>query len=335
MPLQAYSRIPPNNYVKAVKDYFSRGGFQNGLNPNIIGRIWYVTGEQPTSVAGLAVNPHQGSNSNSGRAPNNAFATIAKALAVVDSYDIVILSGIFREQVVAPVGPYDITIMGSANDPRQATSSGVATGGGSSWLAPASPAATTPLIRVISQGWRFLNLQMAPVAASACITFDRRETAAIPDSSHGSVEGCYFSTGGASGFGVEIIECKKIRIEGCTFEALTGASGTGIKSTAGGGIANASHMTVRNCKFVQNINDINTVMDFGLIEKNVFFSTNPIEAGIRIKLSGGNGRNRVLMNQFSDVAADVTIAKGYTPGTSDVWNNYVAGTAALIVAVPT
>lgn len=335
MTIQAYSRIPPNNYWKAVKDYFNRGGFVNGLNPAIVGRIWYVTGEQATGVVGLATNPHQGSNSNSGRSPNNAFATIAKALSVVDSYDIVILSGVFREQVVAPVGPYDITIVGASNDPRQATSSGVATGGGASWLAPASPAATTPLIRVISQGWRFVNLQMAPVAASACITFDRRETAAIPDSSHGAVENCYFTTGGASAFAIEIIETKRNRIENNVFEAQTGASGTAIKGTAGLGIATSSHNTIRNNRFVQNINDINCQMNFSLIEKNVFFSTNPIEAGIRIKLDGGTGRNRVLLNQFSDIAADVVIAKGYTPATGDVWNNYVAGTAALIVAVPT
>jgi hypothetical protein len=44
--------------------------------------------------------------------------------------------------------------------------------------------------------------------------------------------------------------------------------------------------------------------------------------------------NQVINNIFSDVAANVTIAKGYKPGANDQWRNYVDGTAAYIVAVP-
>jgi hypothetical protein len=331
--------IPPANLWGSVKQFFQRGGFVNGLNPTVVGRIWYVNGEQNTANLGNSGNPSiviRGSDSNTGRSPSSPFATIGRALQLIDQYDIIVLSGVFREQVVAPIGVYDVTIIGSGNDPRQATNGGVATGGGSSWLAPASPVATTPLIRVICQGWRFRNLQMAPVAGAACITFDRRETTAIPDSSHGSVEGCYFTTGGAAGFGIEGIEVKRLRIEDCIFEALTGATGAGIKTTAGLGIAAPSHWRVRRNKFVQGVVDMNCLsLNFSDIQHNIFYSTNPIEAGTRMVLNGSTGRNRVLLNQFSDVAADVTIAKGYTPATSDVWNNYVAGTAALIVTVPT
>ena len=271
-----------------------------------------------------------------GGGPRGSFATFTALKPHLKTRDLIILSGVLREQAVCPVGVKDVTVLGACNELRQATSDGVPNGGGACWLAPTSPAATTPLIRVIEQGWSFENIQFAPVAASACITFDRRETAAIPDSSHGAVRNCYFTTGGASGFGVELIEVKKTVIEDCLFEALTGASGTAIKGTAGSGIAAKSHLLIRRNRFVLNINDIDIPStDYSLITQNVFFSTNPIEAGIRIKLSGSTGRNRVLLNQFSDVAADVTIAKGYTPGTNDVWNNYVAGTAALIVTVPT
>lgn len=261
------------------------------------------------------------------------FSTFAALKPLLKSRDVVILGGVLREQVVAPI-VYDVTIIGAANDNRQSTSGGVPTGGGASWLAPTSPVATTPLIRVVAQGWRFINIQMAPVAGAACITFDRRETTAIPDSSHGSVENCYFSTGGASGFGIEIIDCKKIRIEGNIFEALTGASGTAIKRTAGSGIADISHCSIRNNRFVQNVNDIDCPMNFGLIEGNFFNATNPIEGGKRVVINGGTGRNRVLNNAFSDVAADVTIAKGYTPGANDVWRNWTSNTNVPIVTVP-
>lgn len=324
--------VPAGNFLAALKQFVARGGAANGLNPAVVGRIWYVNANTTTNRASHA-GP-VGSDGNNGRTPSTPFATMSRAFSFIDSYDIIVVDGVIREQLTAPVGVFDVTIIGAANQPRQATSGGVPTNGGACWLAPSSPVATTPLLRVINQGWTIANIMMAPVAGAACITFDRRETAVIPDSSHGSVLGCYFATGGASGFGVELIEVKKTLIENCIFEALTGASGTAIKGTAGLGIAAISHTTIRGNKFVQNINDINMVSNFGLIEKNTFFSTNPIEGGIRIKLDGSTGRNRVLLNQFSDIAADVTIAKGYTAGTSDVWNNYVAGTAALIVALP-
>lgn len=313
-----------------VRNFNDRGGFVNGLNPAVVGRIWYVQGETPTQTTG---GQPQGSDSNTGRSPLSPFATIARALSFIDDFDVIVLGGVFREQVVAPV-VYDVTVIGAANDPRQSTNSGVATGGGSSWLAPASPAATTPLIRVLAQGWRFINIQFAPVAASACITFDRRETVAIPDSSHGSVLGCYFSTGGSAGHGVELIEVKKIRIENCIFEALTGAGGHAIKSTAGLGIANCNHGIIRGNKFVQNANDIFVVGDRFLVERNVFYSTNPVTVGNRVNFLGGTD-TAVLDNSFKDVAADITIAKGYKSGTTGQWRNWSSDTNVPIVTVPT
>jgi len=284
------------------------------VGSSVINRVWYLFPQ--------------------GGGPRGAFSTFADLSPNLRNRDTILLSGVLREQVIAP-DVYDVTIIGAADDPRQATNSGIPTGGGASWLAPASPVALTPLIRVISQGWNFSNLQMAPVAGAACITFDRRETAAIPDSSHGSVDNCYFTTGGANGIGIEGIEVKRLRIEDCIFEALTGATGAGIKTTAGAGIAAPNHWTIRNNRFVQGVVDINCLsLNFSLLEHNIFFSTNPIEAGTRITLIGSTGRNRVLDNNFSDVAADVTIAKGYTPAANDVWRNWTSNTNVPIVTVP-
>ena len=269
-----------------------------------------------------------------GGGPRGAYTTFAALKPNLRSRDTILFSGVLKEQAVCPVGVYDVSIIGAANEPRQATSGGVPTGGGASWLAPTSPTATTPLIRVIEQGWSFENIQFAPVAASACITFDRRETAAIPDSSHGAVKGCYFSTGGSAGHGVELIEVKKIVIEDCVFEALTGAGGHAIKSTAGAGIANVNHCTIRRNKFVQNANDIFVVGDRCLVTENVFYSTNPVTVGNRVNFAGGTD-TAVLDNSFKDVAADVTIAKGYKPGTTGQWRNWTSDTNVPIITVPT
>lgn len=318
------------NLWGSVRDFFNRGGFVNGLNPQIVGRIWYVNGNTETD-ADERKGP-VGSDTNPGNSPLAPFATIERVLEFVDCYDVVVLSGVFREQLVSPPGVFDVTFIGAENRPRQATDGGVPTGGGASWLSPDSPTATTPLFRVSEQGWSFYNIQFAPVASSACLHFVRKDTTAEYDGSHGEVNNCYFSAGGADGLGITYTEVRSLVIRNNRFEGL----GTGIKGIAGLGVAtNHRHLWEDNIFDIET-NDIDDgKLDYSVIRRNVFLSTNPIEGGVRMDLAGGvAGRNRVLLNQFSDVAGDVTIAKGYAPGANDVWNNYVAGTAALIVTVP-
>ena len=269
-----------------------------------------------------------------GGGPRGSFETFTSLKPNLRSRDLIYLSGVLREQAVCPVGVLDVTVLGAANQPRQATNGGVPTGGGASWLAPTTPVATTPLIRVIEQGWIFENIQFAPVAASPCITFDRRETAAIPDSSHGIVRGCYFSTGGASGHGIELIEVKKTIIEDCLFEALTGAGGYAIKNTAGGGVAAVSHSLIQRNRFIQNANDILiTSGQYNTVKNNVFTQTDVLLAGTRVSFTLGLN-NVVIDNSFKDVAADVTIAKGYAPGVTGQWRNWTSDTNVPIVTVP-
>lgn len=269
-----------------------------------------------------------------GNGPRGAFTTFAQIKPNLKSKDVIILGGVLREQAVTPLGVFDVTIMGAANQPRQATNGGVPTGGGASWLAPTSPVATTALIRVIEQGWSFENIQFAPVAASNCIEFDREETALIPDSSHGLVTGCYFSTGGAAGHGIGMKGVKKIVIENNLFEALTGAGGHAIHEILIGAVSVCSHCIIRGNKFMQNANDIRVAAgQFNLVEKNVFYSTNPVTVGNRVNLNGGIN-NAVLDNSFKDVAVDITIAKGYDPGVTGQWRNWSSDTNVPIVAVP-
>jgi len=265
-----------------------------------------------------------------GGGPRGSFETFTSLKPNLRSRDLIYLSGVLKEQAVCPVGVLDVTVLGAANQPRQATSGGVPTGGGASWLAPASPVATTPLIRVIEQGWAFENIQFAPVAASACITFDRRETAAIPDSSHGNVRGCYFSAGGATGIGVELIEVKKTNIENCIFEGLAGYA---IKNTAGDGIAAVTHFTIKNNKFMQNTNDVLiTNGQYGLTVENQFYTVHTA-GGTRLSFVGGLNC-AALDNSFKDAAADVTIVKGYVAAATGWWRNWTSDTNVPIVTIP-
>lgn len=317
MPTE-YTQQSPSNMWGAAKSFFNRGGYVNGLNPTIVGKIYYAHGQD-------------GSDSSSGLSPLAPFATIARALTFIDHGDILVLSGVFKEQVIAPL-KYDVTVIGGANKPRQATADGVATGGGASWLAPASPTATTALIQVVAQGWKFINIQFAPVANSDCIRFRRMETATIPDASHGSVIGCLFNTGGAGGCGINIGECSRITIEDCDFSAL--GTGTAIRNTADGGIMSPTFAHIKGNRFYRgNAGDIICALGNSLIEENVFFTLYATTGGWRINLDGGSAANMVINNYITDV--DTSIALGFKKCVAaDIWRNFVATVVDPKVVVP-
>lgn len=250
------------------------------------------------------------------------------------SRDLIYLSGVLREQAIAPVGVLDVTLLGAANRPRQATSGGVPTGGGASWLAPTTPTALTPLLTLREQGWTIINVMFAPVASSACIRLARAETTALNDASHATISGCYFVGGGASGIGIEDVGgCSRVLIEDCRFELLTGTAILGVST----GIAIPLGWIIRNNLFLRNTNSIAMSSSQGLVEGNTFNqAANDTNQKINlISVAAQGALNMVLYNAFSDLAANITIAKGYKPGTTDVWRNYAVDGASFTVGVPT
>ena len=265
-----------------------------------------------------------------GGGPRGSFETFEALAPNLRSRDLIYLSGVLREVAFTPVGVFDVTILGAANRPRQATNGGVPTGGGASWLAPTS-GVVRPNLNIIEQGWTVQNIQFAPPAGNDAIRFRRMETAIIPDGSHGRVLGCYFSTGGAAGCGVNVGECKRILIEDCDFEAL--GTGTAIRNTADGGVAQTGYGVIRNNRFQRgNAGDIIVAGNNYLVENNVFYSKFAVEGGWRINLDGGS-LNMVINNYVADI--DVTIALGFKKGSAgDVWRNFAATVVDPVVVVP-
>lgn len=265
-----------------------------------------------------------------GGGPRGSFETFTELAPNLRSRDLIYLSGVLKEQATTPVGVFDVTILGAANRPRQATNSGVPTGGGASWLSPASPS-RDPLLAVIEQGWTIQNIQMAPPASESCIRFRRRESATVPDGSHGKVLDCYFSTGGAAGNGVDVTECKRILIENCDFEAL--GTGTAILNTADGGVAQTNYGVIRGNRFQRgNAGDIIVAGNNYLIQNNIFYAKFAVEGGYRIDLNGG-ALNMVIDNYVADI--DITIALGFRKGSAgDIWRNFAATVVDPIVVVP-
>lgn len=268
-----------------------------------------------------------------GGGPRGAFSTFADLAPQLRSRDVIYLSGVLREQAQAPVGVYDVTILGAANQPRQATNGGVPTGGGASWLAPTTVEAGKALLELIEQSWTIENIQFAPPAALDCIRFRRMETATIPDASHGIVRGCYFSTGGAAGHGVNLGECKRIRVENCEFESLTGVGATAIRRSADGGIANANMCTIVGNHFGGCSNDIILANGTNIVVKDNEFEDAVDGARKFIQVTGAG--LRAFNNYFRQVAtAGYSVANGFEGGATDTWRNYVTDAVDPIVANP-
>ena len=123
-----------------------------------------------------------------GRSPSGTFTTFASLSPHLRSRDLIYLIGVLREQALAPLGAFDVTLLGAANQPRQSTNAGVPTGGGATWLAPTSPVATTPLLELREQGWSlraFAERSASLTAAESRNTFatsSSRSTRFVPSS---------------------------------------------------------------------------------------------------------------------------------------------------------
>jgi len=268
-----------------------------------------------------------------GGGPRNSFTTFTDLAPNLLSRDLIYLSGVLREQAIAPQDVFDVTILGAANRPRQATDAGVPTGGGASWLPPSSGAvAATPLLKLREQGWTIENIMFSPHTSSACIRLSRAEIASDMDGSHAIIRGCYF-VGGTTGIGIEDVGgCSRVVIEENRFEGLTGTAIKGIST----GIAVPSHWRIARNRFNGNTNAIGMSLTEGLVDHNYIRQT-ANDANFKVNLvavAAQGSLNQVIKNIFPDVAANITVAKGYKPGTDDVWRNWGTGAADEIVAVP-
>lgn len=318
----------PSNYWASVKSFAQRGGFVNGLQPSLVGKVWFVNANTTSSRGPV------GSDGNSGLSPLTPFATVERAFEFIKSYDVIVIDGVIREQIVAPAEVYNVTVMGGCNlTPRQATSSGVATGGGASWLPPTSPTAATPLLEVYSAGWSFIDIQFNPHTSSAAVRLTRSASVDATDGSHARFENCYFSGGGSGQIGIEDNGgCGFVQVHGCRFQNLASA----ILSLGTAAAVPLSWHIAGN-RFQQNTNDVKMSLSYGIIERNHFMTagsgaTNKVISTTFISAQGGN--NHVTLNQFSNTEAEIAPGSGYTGAASDTWMNYVNDQAALAYGQP-
>jgi hypothetical protein len=265
-----------------------------------IGAMESLILEKPGNI--YYVNTVSGSNDSDGLTWDNAFLTMAKAFTVIGSRDTIYFVGKVREQIIAPLGVYGVTIIGADTAPRHDLAA--------SWMAPATGAtASKALCEIIEQGWRFVNILFVSTTTAPAIQMTRNEDAVHPDPSHAQFIGCRFfgvdgitDTGGC--FGVKIIDCQ--------FYALTG---TALKQN-GVSMDWPTAWKVIGCEFVSCAAAIVKPLKWSTVRDNVF-NTNTIT----IDLTGGTAPNYVYDNHFNLAAADFDPTGGVTGVTGDYWSN--------------
>lgn len=285
------------------------------------------------------VDTAYGSDGDGSTAPNGSpatpWATMAKALANVVSNDVILVRGDIREHASAPVGVYGVRII-SANGgrPRHSTSGGVVLPGNSASWREAAVAGNAPLLQLREHGWELHGFTMIPQSGYAAVQLRTVEDAVDPDASHAIFRRMRFISGGTRvGYGLECVGgFAQLGVYGCWFTNLEYA----YKPTSYGIRNDQDHEWFDN-RFSGNKIDVAMNATRCEFRRNRFLTvydgtTHPTT--LNLANTGGDGTNRVVDNEFADAAVDVTIAKGYKPGTSDVWRNRVANTAADIVTVP-
>lgn len=327
--MSVFDTYPPlGNFFASAKSFGSRGGFVNGLNPTLVGPVYYVSGNASSLWGPI------GDDGNNGLSPMTPLATMSRAFALIYNSTslveqvnaVIVLIGTIREQITAPLVK-NVTIIGASPNPYQGTDSGADNGAGCGcWLAPTSPTASTPLLTVVEQGWHIYNIMFGTVASTPSLRLKGLETAAFPDASHAIVDGCYFATQGLTGeIGIGGYNLFKCYFTNNRFQGLTGTAILGEDVS----IRTPASNVIQSNVFRECANAIDMPMNYGFINDNRFKDTTTKRIDINV-----GADNFVELNYFEDTQANISIAGGYIGNASDVWRNYSTDTADMTVGVP-
>lgn len=298
---------------------YQYGGMPVGLSSHITklfstqskGRAWFVD----TAV---------GTNGD-GSSPKNAFNTMQRAFNACASGDIIYFVGKVTEQLVTPVQVFDVTVVGCGNRPRHADAT--PTGGNyaaSQWGPPASGAVSgQATVRVLQQGWRFINILFTMESATAAGVEIVRNAASgnsERDGSHAEILGCRFAGAGIgirSGVAGTFTEIAfNVLVEGNTFNGNT-LSMSGINGNA---------WQIRNNVFTGNTANITMALQNSFIIGNYIGPFTAAANSGGIDLNGGTAGNVVTLNYLSGTYSN---AGGYrAAGGADEWGgnmNVISG----------
>jgi hypothetical protein len=276
----------------------------------------------------LYVDTFNGSDSDSGESWKSAFATMSKALTVAETGETIYFVGDVREELTGSNLKFDISIIGAGRThhaDQPGSGSTLYHPGASVWRAPASPTATTPLIKVRGRGWRFVNILFDVPIDAAAIYLERNASSGTDeyDAGHAIIEDCRFTDGkvaienaGGAGF---------VTVRGNRFQRLTESGGAGIKCTSTS-VAVPLNWVIEDNHFHNNASHILSSMSYSTIRRNVFGRfTATLSVDIDDQPSANQGEYNVITQNYLSGTYGAT---AYPPGTNNEWagnNNVLAG----------
>lgn len=274
------------------------------------------------------VRPQYGNDGNPGTYAS-PLATMAGCSKYLVPGLVVGIEGVLFEEFTAPLGVNNVTLVGYQSVPRQATTSGVANGGGATWLSPSG--GTSWLIRVRAQGWTLRNIYFNNSATAAPCVSILTDGAGDPpvdaDGSHLLIDNCIL-TGTDDGINVNG-GTNFVRVTNSTLFGFSGAGDLAVSSTVGAGVGTLLDWRFINCKFFNNAGNITAALSHATIQGCQFENG----SASNINLTGGTAPNYVIGNYFNIAAADFDPAGGTTGVTGDVWSNTL--TDAIETGIPT
>jgi hypothetical protein len=264
------------------------------------------------------VKGNTGDDGASGLTPNEALKTMAKAFTKITSGDVIHFTGNITENLTAPAGVFDITIIGEGTLPRHADAHTGNNGySAATWKASVQ---TDPLLIIRQQGWRLFNILFDTPTSDAAIEFIRDAASGDDerDSSHSAIVGCRFASGSV---GIKVTGTENIfdvLVQGNIFNDQT----TAIDSAGG----YAYRWNILDNIFMANTNHIDVGFVNSVIKGNVFGQVTTLG----VDLTGGSN-NVVTGNYFHGDYNVLNVA-----GTDDMWaGNFVGETGGVSDAAPT
>jgi hypothetical protein len=281
------------------------------------------------------VSTYDGSDSALGRSWERPLATMAEALDRANTHDTIYFVGKVAEEITGSNLKFDIKIVGCGglhHADQPGSGSALYDYGAAIWQAPASPTATTPLLKVRGRGWQFFNVMFdAPVDAAA-VYLERNASSGTSeyDASHARFLGCKFEAGKV---GIENAGgASFVKVKECDFRGLSESGGAGIKCTSTS-VAVPLRWDIEENRFHNNASHILSSMSYSTIRRNVFGRfTATLSVDIDDQPSANQGEYNIITGNYLSGTYGAT---AYPPGSNNEWaGNFNSLSGGITAADP-
>ena len=275
--------------------------------------------------ADFYVDGRYGFDGNPGTSPGLAFRTFTpltyqlplwRANNNYSQQIVVAFAGVVTQEWSTP-RVNDVKIVGAGTQPRQAPTSGVANGGGATWLSPTSGAAA--LLQPNGQGWTVENIFFNNSATAApCIQL---VNAGDPPDSNCSekftLRNCIL-TGTDDGLHATD-NPNHVLVEDNMFFGFSGAGDVAIMGSTGLGTGTLRGWRIRRNTFLGNANHIDISITGGEVDFNHFsYIYGGTTTTTQVVLTGGEDNS--VHNNFFDLPYTTNgISAMFVLGTNDRW----------------